>query len=522
MSFQFNFEKMESWPPLTWLAITDEPNETIVVRHDPGVETRDRWFCEAVWAGDFDEGGFDRTDIVAGSGGRLRSGRVIFVSAGSTVDRLHSMKTESRVWFSNSLCCLLSSVQATVDAFYPHFHADLSIVQGLASLKTVLRTSGGPVRLTYFHNLIWDGHNLAVTDKPFADRDFAGFAQYRNFLAASMHEVHKNMSAPTRQFPLSMLGTLSRGYDSPTVAVLAREAGCQRVLCFDQSIRNRDDNGAVIAPYLGLEPTVVMQDAWREYPLAESVFVAADCKGEDVYWFGAKEHLAGKVIMTGYYGSRAWDKEIVDTSEKLRRGDRAGLSLCEFRLRAGFLHCPVPFWGGRNIARINAISNSTEMTPWDIAGYYSRPIARRIVEEAGVPRELFGFRKNAASVHFRSGKDSLTDKLTPRSRRDFILWLAHRRGMRGKLAAVYAGISFHIVDIAVTSVWAYLRIAENFHFSRLVNRKLKLKRHIKAFSKRDARRVRRYYFPWGVERSQAAYELTPKNMCSRANGNWTR
>ena len=42
-----------------------------MVHCGPWVELRSNWFCEAAWDGQFDQGDFDRTDIVAGSGGKL-------------------------------------------------------------------------------------------------------------------------------------------------------------------------------------------------------------------------------------------------------------------------------------------------------------------------------------------------------------------------------------------------------------------------------------------------------------------
>jgi hypothetical protein len=42
------------------------------------------------------------------------------------------------------------------------------------------------------------------------------------------------------------------------------------------------------------------------------------------------------------------------------------------------------------------------MHPWKLGnGYYDRPIARRIAEEAGVPREFFGQRKRGAGLMLR-------------------------------------------------------------------------------------------------------------------------
>src|SRR5437899_6110852 len=60
------------------------------------------------------------------------------------------------------------------------------------------------------------------------------------------------------------------------------------------------------------------------------------------------------------------------------------------------------------------------MTPWAIPGRYNRPICRRIVEAAGVPREAFGIRKKAASVLFFVEPPGLG----PDARADWGRWVA--------------------------------------------------------------------------------------------------
>jgi hypothetical protein len=66
----------------------------------------------------------------------------------------------------------------------------------------------------------------------------------------------------------------------------------------------------------------------------------------------------------------------------------SGHALGEFRLQAGFLHYPAPYVSGLHGPAIFQITHSPEMMPWRLGtGYYDRPIARRIAEEAGVPRE---------------------------------------------------------------------------------------------------------------------------------------
>ena len=77
-----------------------------------------------------------------------------------------------------------------------------------------------------------------------------------------------------------------------------------------------------------------------------------------------------------------------------------GLSLGgigEFRLYRGVFHCPVPFWGMRHLRELWEITASEAMQSWAVPGDYDRPIPRRIVEEAGVPRGAFGRRKKNTS-----------------------------------------------------------------------------------------------------------------------------
>jgi hypothetical protein len=79
-------------------------------------------------------------------------------------------------------------------------------------------------------------------------------------------------------------------------------------------------------------------------------------------------------------------------------------------LALGCIHFPVPFVGVGQIRDINLLSNSSELSPWDVPGDYSRPICRRIVEEAGIPRDFFGMRKKAVTTHFGTGESTLNEE----------------------------------------------------------------------------------------------------------------
>ena len=60
----------------------------------------------------------------------------------------------------------------------------------------------------------------------------------------------------------------------------------------------------------------------------------------------------------------------------------------------------VVLMGARQKADIVRITESPEMDPWRLGNAYDRPIPRRVAEEAGVPRHLFGQSKMASALIF--------------------------------------------------------------------------------------------------------------------------
>lgn len=414
---RFAYLEKPHWPPLAWLAECTANEHSLRIHHGPGIEIGRDWFCEAVWDGDFEAGDFDRTDIVFGSGGRARGDRVVFVSSGSTVDRLQFFRQGDTWLISNSLACLHATTKGWPSAEYPSFPEFFtSIIEGLNQYERIV-PEAGPT-LVYFRNLAWDGRALEVIDKLSPPRDLSCFHGYRGVLHQALCGLGDNMRHGRRRHKLDWLGTISSGYDSPTVAVLAQPAGLRRAISFVSAREGNDDNGQEIASRLGLEVIGLDRLAWREVPMTEVPFLAADAKGEDILFAGAREHLRNRVLLTGYHGDKVWEKTTSVLTPDIVRGDQSGLSLTEYRLLVGMLHAPVPFIGVRSIREINAVSHREEMRSWDIGGDYNRPICRRILEEAGVPRHLFGQHKKAASNLFQRGETCFT----PEARADYRSW----------------------------------------------------------------------------------------------------
>lgn len=418
------FNHMNSWPPLAWLVHFDEGCSEIHAYVGRSVETCDEWLCEATWNGPYADGGFDVTDIVAGTGVRIRNNRAIFVSSGSTVDRLVTAKIQQTYFVSNSLPCLLSVTKSRPCVTYPYYHRDFtSIITGLKKYTKFIPTTKFNVNLIYFNNLCWDKRNLLEENKPNAGRGFKSFSEYYDFLLSCFQAISSNSSDKGRKAPLTLGGTLSSGYDSATVMSLAKKVGCNEAISFLSSRQGGMDSGIDIGNYLGVRVLELSRDKYQEIKYAEIPFYAAEGEGAESLFAAATGYLRGRVLLTGFHGDKFWDKETKIINDEIVRGDVTGLSLTEFRLREGFLHCPIPFWSCRNIKDIVSISNSMEMSNWDIGGSYNRPICRRIIETSGVPREVFGMKKAAVSRTFYERKEFLA----PSSFGDYLQWISENR-----------------------------------------------------------------------------------------------
>ena len=471
------------------------------VQHGPRVEVTPDWFAEAVWADEYAAAAFDRTDLVFGSGGRARNGTVTFVSSGTAVDRLQTMTRAGESWVSNSLPCLLAAVEGVPDPTFTGYYAFFkSVIRGTRRYQQELLTSAGPVRLVYFANLEWNGAVLREVEKPVPTRDFSSFEKYRDFLQSTLGRLHENLSAEGRRFPYRWLATISSGYDGLATAVLARPQGLGEAISITEGRGGGSDSGETPSAMLGLSLSLIARDDWRQTLLPEVPFIAADAKGEDVFLRGAESHLVGRALLTGHYGI-AWDKEVKGLSGGFERKDQAGLSLTEYRLWAGFLHCPIPFFGARQVQDIITLSHSPEMGPWDVGGSYNRPIPRRIIETAGIPRGSFATRKRAGSVLFFH-RDSF---LSPSSLEDFLDWLRDqgdewrkrglvppdhvpgRRTLRQRAAAV-AAWGVQLLARATGNRWGLLAA---------VGRRLAL------VANREP--LFRYVFPWAMARAKERY-----------------
>jgi hypothetical protein len=358
------------------------------------------------------------SSILMGSGGKSIGEKLLIAAPNHTLERIFVLKKQQTLFISNSFAFVLAAAKDNVNPRALLYSVKLaSITQGLKGYARFLKTrDGNRVRLYYHCNLFIDS-NLNVIEKPKKSvREFNDFADYKAFLLEKVRSICKNANDRRRKVVYRPVTTISSGYDSPAAAVFAKSIGCADALTFERAreAQNNEDSGAEIADRLEMKALVFDRlDYLKEKNFPEAEF----------FGYGAQETpwadlLKGRLLFTGHYGGMVWNRNCATVNPYISRGDPSGHNLGEFRLRTGWIHLPVPFLGCTCHPSIHRISNSPEMKPWTLNNNYDRPIPRRLVEEEGVERHLFGMKKNAVGLSLHT--EGLKERMTQESYDDYM------------------------------------------------------------------------------------------------------
>jgi hypothetical protein len=435
---KLRFEPIHALPRLAWSARIRAGDGVARIRHGRDVETREDCCFEGAWDGSFEAGRPDEAAVMVGTGARATREGIRFAASSNLSDRLYSMRREHELLVSNSLTFLLVEAGGKPDPDYLYHAGEflLQAMQGIRRSKRTLPARPGPVTLHECVNLWADsGLTLRRVAKQ-VPRKPLDYADYVDLLKSVLAQVVANASDPRRIQAYSPLATLSRGYDAAAVAALAVSCGCSEAFTFaeeDPANPMADDNGKAIGVRLGLD---VKEYSRRPAAGRLGFFEAEFCAcppGVDAVLAATGDALHGRLLLSGHFGDDVWNRDPRKILPDLRQRTPAGLSgtaMTEFRLRVGFQHFPLPFTAAEHIDAIYSITTSPAFRPWSVGGSYDRPIARRIVEEAGVPRDLFGQKKI-----FGTGAWPLTRAadLSEASRRDFEAFCAEHAPAPWKL-----------------------------------------------------------------------------------------
>lgn len=423
---------LPSLPSLAWLATlsSEEGTPVLSVTHGGFVETHPGFFVEGAWAGNFPEGRLQHTDTVFGSGGCLDEDSATFVSCTATTDFLYHNDDAGQFRISNSLPLLLAALDdgLRVDC-EDYSRINASILDGIRKYTRDIPTRKGHVVRVLHDNVRIGPDGISRIEKPLPP-EFKQFEDYRDYLKLRIGELFANARHPARNNKMIIFSTQSRGYDSTAVNALAAPFGIDNIFTSPESkeresfyngkeSRTPSDDGTEICRALGLPCTHIDRRSFEKKGLAaEEYYWAGLDNNSDLNLHGIMSYVSQPtLLLTGQYGEFWYTREITGEhrmhffDDSLKKWDLAGHGLSEIRLKAGVVQAAIPVIGSRNRTAILCITESPAMRPWRLNTRYDRPIPRRIAEEAGVPREMFGQIKLASIVHLPTPNVPVTSSL---------------------------------------------------------------------------------------------------------------
>jgi len=416
---RIDFIHNSGMPKLAWSAKVEPQKQTISATIGDWVEILNNGFLEGVADDNFSSSSFDRTACIFGSGAIIRGEEITFVSSAATTDYLYwTVIDDGRVvHISNSLPLLLACLNDQLDKHCLNYsEINNSIALGINNYRKSIPTNKGAVNRLMYRNLRVSAEGIAEIDKPLAPR-FASFAEYFNYLSSSYERLAKNARDINRKRPMAIFSTQSRGYDSSAINAIAKDHDIDLVFTVskgkargllatqDQNLEVNDD-GTQICEKFGLPCMQIERRALENDSEHEALFYAAIDDNGDFNLQQIGTHVTQPtILLTGslgeiwYTASYSADKPGTINGD-LVRGDLGTHGLTEVRLEAGYIQLPLSYVGATSREDILRITESLEMNPWRLGTDYDRPIPRRIAENAGLGREMFGQVKMASVLEY--------------------------------------------------------------------------------------------------------------------------
>lgn len=437
IGLRFEFESVTSLPRMSWCARVGR-NGVVKIQHGADVESRGDRFVEGAWDGEFESFAFDKAWALAGSGGLLRDDGCSFTAPFHPLEWLYVLEQADSTLVSNSLVFVLRQAGDGLDLTHPGYTFDVlrTARHGTKRQPGRLRTANGNQVALYeaCHLFIDRDLRLHREEMPQGPPPH-DYAEYFALLAGATRRIVANAADPARKAVYHPVAACSKGYDSTASAALASLAGCKEGVTFTRSgLPSGHPLLGVDKPLMddsGADALRALSMTVKEFERMDVVHMPGHPKAEFFYSLTAvtdaahssmQDALRGSVFFTGRHGERIWGPTARCKRQTFAEADDcnlAGRASTEFRLRLGYIQMPAPYIGALHGPAIHRITHAEDMRPWKLGtGYYDRPIARRLAEEAGVPRELFG--------HVKAGGGEAAWELGEESQADFQQFVRER------------------------------------------------------------------------------------------------
>lgn len=406
----FKYIKQTKLPPLAWLAIFTKDFDTVEVICGDAVVTSPIYFVAGVWDGDFQKGEFDTCTTPCCTGMKIKEipncEEVNLITPAHLQETVFSIRVDDKIYLSNSLTFVLEVSGSELLTTYKQYVADMgSILYGLKSDKLVKRSP-----LVAGRELRYLRCCIATIDKSLNIKEsirksgltFNNFLDYKQKVQKILADIKMNATDALRKHPYGMISTISRGYDAPSACVFAASVGCDEVFTFCDKPY---DNGSQIAKILGYKK-IHRVDSKQYIKNSKYLEAEALASGEGGATFIAFEELfRDKLLIIGNRGDSVYERLHVNANNDLdfhvgNQLSQSSLTIYENMLKNNSITISIPLIGGDCWLDMKRISESEEMKPFSVGDYYDRPIARRLLEEAGVNREMFGQKKFGAGISY--------------------------------------------------------------------------------------------------------------------------
>jgi hypothetical protein len=492
---EFSVQTSHTIPPLAWYLRCNADGASAIC--GSRVEIFGNGFVEGCWDDTFANHAFDSATNFFGSGLIVHGDRIVIVGPSHPIDNLFMLRADRRTAISNSLAYLVEAEGIDLPVGVPYGRRFASLANGMEVAENRLYAGpSGEIRRVSVANI--ELHNGAATIKPKqANVDIESYEDYRGYLENTLSAIFENGADPARQFPYTPLSTCSSGYDSTACSAMAARLGCREGVTLSTARGGFDDSGRNVLEALGMKAIEFQRDARANcVNFEEAEFLATGMGGEDFIYSAFEPELPGRILLTGFFADAAWHTG-TKPGFSFERGDNSGASLSEFRLRAGFTHLPMPVVGFSRLTqpKLLKIAQHEDMRPFSVKSYYDKPVPRRIAEESGVPRDLFGQSKKAASILFHRSSKALSERSLDSFR-------AFRKGVPGKIR----------IRVRQSVWWTWWQIWRSFFY---LCRKLKIRAPARLIERTLFQNFAVYeysspvtsdlLFLWGLEKTRKRY-----------------